>query len=231
LSAGADYKTSDSNVLFSSVPVFDTRTDIFQLVAAYNGSASDRYGRSAFTATLAHSPGDVNDKNSDSAFNTSRALAEANYTYLNLSANRLTYLPASWTWALAARMQLANSNLLGSEQLSAAGTYAVRGFEEGLLYGDQGFVLRNEAGPPAFVLGDRIRAELFGFVDAARVRSVDLVPGENRSNEIAGAGIGVRASLSEQVSARLELGTRLRSTVPGVGDGGWRAHLGVSVTF
>lgn len=228
---GIDYKTASTNLLFSSIPVFNNRTDIVQLVAGYNGGLQDAYGRTDFNATLTFSPGGLTDNNNDARFGASRALAKARYHYVSLTADRLTNLPQKWTWAINARAQLANANLLGSEQLSVAGTYGVRGYEEGAYYADRGLILRNEIGPAAFNLGAGAETRLYGFVDAAWVSNAERIPGESRREKLASIGFGMKMSLRQALNMRFEIGNRVASNITGRNDETLRAHVALNYQF
>lgn len=211
LSASFDFKESNSNVLFSSIPVFDNTTQIVQFGLAYRGTMNDAYGQTSFQAGVKYSPGGLSADNKDEPFDTSRALAKANYRYATATVERLTHLPANWTWTINARLQAASGNLLGSEQLAVAGTQGVRGFKEGRLYADRGVVLRNEIHAPAFPLSDFGQGQAYGFVDAARVSNVDRLPGERASTRIASLGLGLRTTLKDKLSLRIEFGSQRQS--------------------
>ncbi|WP_054772905.1 ShlB/FhaC/HecB family hemolysin secretion/activation protein [Methylogaea oryzae] len=227
---GIDYKAANTNVLFSTAPVFNNITNIFQFIAGYRGSWQDAYGRTGFNANLVYSPGGITGDNRDDRFSASRAGAKSQYVYGNLTLDRLTYLPMDWTWALNARLQVANENLLGSEQLYGAGTYAVRGFREGLLYADEGFVVRNEVGPPTLYWIDAFRAQVYGFLDGARTNSVNRLPGE-RVHKIASVGFGTKVSVMNHFDVRAEFGHVLATNLDGRTGDGLRAHIGLSASF
>lgn len=231
LAAGIDFKRSNSNVLFSNTPVFDNTTEILQFGLGYKGSMTDVYGRTAFNLGLKYSPGGMTDANKDMPFNTSRALAKANYHYATLVLDRLTYLPGGWSWSLNARLQLASENLLGSEQLAVVGSQGVRGFEEGKLYADRGLVLRNELGPAPFRFSEQFQARAYGFVDAARVSNVNRVAGERSSTGVASLGLGLHLSFRDRLTAHLDLGRRLKSDIDGVDGKGSQLHLSLNYQF
>jgi len=225
---GADYKIADTNLAFSDMPVFDNTTSIFQLVAGYNASLPDAYGRTAFNYTLFYSPGDVTGYNRDANYAASRAFAESSYHYQHLVIDRLTYLPREWTWTLNAKIQMASKNLLGSEQLAVTGTYGVRGFREALLYADEGIILRNEIAPPPFGLGQSGQMQPYGFVDAAHVSSKVKLPGETNAR-VSSVGIGSRFFFGNRFNLRAEIGRELSSNLNQ--DKDWRAHVGLYATF
>lgn len=228
---GLDYKVASTNLLFSSIPVFNNSTDIVQFVAAYNGGLRDDYGRTDFNATLTYSPGGLTNNNNDSRFNASRALAKARYDYISLTADRLTNLPQRWTWTINARAQLAKANLLGSEQLAAGGTNGVRGYVEGAYYADRGLILRNEIAPAAMPFGAGGQARLYGFLDAAWVSNAERVAGESRQEKLAGIGFGAKISLNQTLNMRIEIGKRIASNITGRTDDALQGHLALNYQF
>lgn len=228
---GLDYKTASTNLLFTSIPVFDNRTDILQFVIGYNGGLQDAYGRTDFNASLTYSPGGLTNNNSDSRFAASRALAKARYNYVSLTADRLTNLPQRWTWTINARAQFAKRNLLGSEQLAAGGTNGVRGYVEGAYYADRGLILRNEIAPAAVQFGAGGRARLYGFIDAAWVSNAERLPGERNREKLASIGVGTKISVHQALNMRLELGKRVASNITGRNDGALQAHVALNYQF
>jgi hemolysin activation/secretion protein len=228
---GIDYKIASTNLLFSSVPVFDNRTDIVQLVAGYNGALQDAYGNTSFNATWTYSPGGLTSNNNDARFAASRAQAKARYHYATLTADRMTKLPQGWSWTVNARAQIANQNLLGSEQLAVAGTYGVRGYEEGAYYADRGVIVRNEFGPAALNFGMNTEARFYGFVDGAWVSNVNPVAGEQGHEKLASAGFGAKLSVNRALSMRIEIGHRLLGNIAGRSDDATQGHLSLNYQF
>ena len=227
--AGLDYKRSDSNVLFSSTPVFGVRTAILQAVLGYELTAADAWGRTALHAAWAVSPGGTVGHNTDADFDASRAGARARYHVQTLAVERATVLPRGWEWNAQLRLQRANANLLGSEQLAVTGADGVRAFREGALYADRGWLLRNEVGPAALAVGDA-QVQPFAFVDAAEVGSAYPVAGEPSAVRLGSAGIGVRLTAAAAFHVRAELGRPWKASQPML-DEGWRGHIALSWQF
>lgn len=213
-----DYKRSDNNLLFAAVPVNNSLTDIYQFGLGYTFTLPDRLGNTTMSLTAIHSPGGVGGANNDAAFNAARAGATAGYDYQTLTVDRVTELPANWNWTINARFQRSNANLLGSEQIAGGGPTSVRGFAEPVVYGDEGYLIRNELSAPALPVGDKgslgaVRFLL--FYDAARLSSHQLLPGEQSSYHLSSWGVGVRATLTGNVSIRGDIGKQLQMDVPG----------------
>lgn len=233
INAGFDYKRSDNNLLFSQTPVSNTLTKIYQLNLGYSGTLQDSWGQTTLNGNWVHSPGGVGNDNEDAAFNASRAGATADYNYWQLGVQRTTRLPQGWTWTINGNFQFADSNLLGSEQLSGGGVNSVRGFAEAIAFGDEGHVIRTELLSPAKQLGEgRNAVGLQGllFYDNAYLKNVHLLPGEASSNHLSSWGLGLRASLPHNISVKIDAGKQLARDVPGANTANL-IHVGLSAAF
>jgi hemolysin activation/secretion protein len=236
LIAGVDYKRTNNNLEFGLTNVSATKADILQGVASYDLRGADAWGTTAMTASVFFSPGGLTDNNKDANFQALRAFAESRYAYANLQMRRITRLPHELTWHVSAQVQIADGNLLGSEQLGAGGYTSVRGYDELEATGDEGFIVRNEIHTPAFVFdtplpGKRSQLELLAFVDYGQVHNKHLLPGEARRVEMASTGVGARFAVDQNVSFRFDYGRQLHDDgVPGGRKNG-RPHFALLVSF
>ena len=234
--AGLDYKRTNNNLEFGLTNVSATSAEIFQGVLSYQGNLGDLSGTTSFTGTIFYSPGGLSGKNKDINFQALRAFAESEYVYGNMQLQRITRLPREFSWHFSAEAQIADGNLLGSEQLGAGGYASVRGYDERQANGDQGYLIRNELRTPAFSLGAPLpgkeaQLQLLAFLDYGMVRNKRLLPGEDRSVELASAGLGSRLSIDQNVSARFDYGWQLKdSGIPG-GPRNSRAHFSLLVSY
>ncbi len=213
LTAGFDVKETNNNIEFSSMPITDNTTQVVQFRASYDASAQDRLGGTSLRITGVLSPGGLMGNNDDEAFAGSRSGAQANYAYLNLSVQRQTKLPHGFSHSLTLTGQISSANLLGSEQLGLGGAHSVRGYDEGLVYGDQGVLLRNELYLPAFSLTGKLghglprdSVRLLGFWDYGAVRNKHLLAGEDPNLILSSVGVGLRYQLGERFNAQFDYG-------------------------
>lgn len=229
--AGADFKRSNNNLSFGGTQVFAEETDVVQAVLAFSARHTDKRGTTAGELTFALSPGGLTAGNHTGAYRASRAGAQPDYGYARLDLERLTKLPAGWSWLARGTAQLASANLLGSEQLGLGGAGSLRGYEEREVNGDDGFVLVNELHGPVFHLraGDNLDPLL--FVDYGVVGSHDRLPMEPARLTLASAGIGFRYNLGGHLSVRADYGWQLKAS--GVSDGRRtaRGHLAVILSY
>jgi len=233
LNAGFDYKRADNNLLFSQTPVSNTLTKIYQFNLGYSGTLKDRWGQTTGSLNWVYSPGGHGNENEDAAFNAARFGAKSDYQYQTLFIQRATYLPHNWTWMISARMQWSDTNLLGTEQLTGGGVQSVRGFAEAYAFGDEGSVIRTELQSPFWELGSGINtSRLQGvlFYDAARLNSVDKLPGEEANKRLSAWGVGLRAGLPYQLTMRVDAAKQLVADVPGI-DTQNIVHFSLSKNF
>lgn len=235
LAFSLDYKRSDNNLLFARIPVFGSITETFQAVVGYSGSVEDGYGNTTFDASLAMSPGGVFDHDNDTDYQGQRSGASARYAYLNFGATRTTRLPRDFSLVNRLRAQVSTGNLLGSEQLAFGGNAALRGYEEGQFYADEGVLLRNELrAPPGKFLwwfGSEVQdqVQVYAFADGGWAYVHSPIAGERQKVHLASAGLGFDYSLGRHVSIAFDHGWQLRD--PGLGPRERARHGEFSLTL
>jgi hemolysin activation/secretion protein len=238
LQFGVDFKSSDNNLDFIQppfiIPVVDNRTHIVQARAQYRGTLKDDLGSTSFGVKLTASPGGLSSDNEDEAFEAARAGAEARYLYGNLDLFRDTRLPRGWNWTIQAEFQQANGNLLGSEQMSGGGMYSVRGYEEGEVIGDNGFLVRQELLlPPLRPLRGRgipDMLQIFLFLDIAQLWNEDQLEGEG-TTELYSIGAGFSYQLSRHLTAQFAYGWQLEDSGLSSSGKDHRAHFNLNLSF
>src|SRR5690606_35493871 len=108
------------------------------------------------------------------------------------------------------QLQLANHNLIGSEQLAGGGTYSFRGYEEGKVYKDNGALVSHELRLPPLALklsreGSAGQLQFYVFEDYAYLWSSERLPGETK-DDLHSAGVGVDYFLGRHASLRAAYG-------------------------
>lgn len=233
---GFDYKRSNNNLEFGLATVSATSAEVVQGVLTYQANRADPAGTTSFTGSVFYSPGGLTSQNDDRNFQVLRAFAQSDYVYSNVQLQRITRLPQDFSWHFSAEAQIADGNLLGSEQLGAGGFASVRGYDERQANGDEGYLIRNELRTPSYNLGSpfpgkEAQLQLLTFLDYGLVRNKRLLPGEVRSVELASAGFGARFSIDQNVTARFDYGWQLKDTgLPG-GPNSSRVHFSLMVSY
>jgi hemolysin activation/secretion protein len=231
-----DYKENDNNLDFSNIPVIDNNTNIFQWGLSYEGSLPDSLGVTSFSVRGIYSPGSINSMNDDLSFDISRAKAKAEYAYATFHLDRTHYLPEGFSLALRNRAQIANGNLLGSEQMQFGGYSSIRGYKEGDTYTDQGFILTQELHGPAMHPGSwcgikraRDQIDVYIFHDYGFAQNGDLLQGEDSHTYLQSVGVGANYFVGRHFSLNCSYGWQLRDT--GASDHNSHGHISAIFSF
>ena len=233
LQLGLDFKASDNNFTFASIPITDNLTHVAQARLTYSGRLQSALGVTSFRASLTSSPGGLTDRNETEFFNVSRSGARADYVYLRLGGSHavpLDPIKAGLSWTVRGQAQWANHNLIGSEQFGGGGAYSVRGYEEGEIYKDNGVLFSHELRLPPFALRPGHTLQLYGFQDYARLWSTDPLPGE-RAADLHSVGAGVDYSFGQRVSLRAAHGWQLSKSGSSETGKSSRLHLSANLSF
>lgn len=243
-----NFKESNNNLAYGGVQVLGTKTDIFQITTGASAVRRDKRGAWAFGASVTASPGGINSRNTDHAFDagrydpmldSARFGAKARYIYGSVSFQRLLTLKPGWDLFSRGVLQASEANLLPSEQLSIGGASSVRGYRENVYSGDHGFVFSNELMTPGLKYAiprisktrGPLETRFLVFADAGdtqvrhKYRAVDP-----KRVFLAGAGVGVRMSVGTNFSLSADYGWQLQN-LPYPVDEHARGHLKVSLAY
>jgi hemolysin activation/secretion protein len=239
ISAGFDFKKSNNNLeAGGNVVLQNSDTEIAQFVAEYSGLLPDRYGQTSVGAEFYYSPGDMTSDNTDEAFNLLRTAAKASYVYARLNLERDTALPLGFTWILKGWFQTASQRLLPSEEFALGGYSTVRGYDERVVSGDDGWVVNNELRTPPFSLLNLVRIhdapdqlQFLGFFDYGAEQVLDINPsdGTDPNKTLYSIGAGLRYTIAANFSLRFDYGFPL--TQKDLNQYNSRAHFGVLISF
>ncbi|OGI21974.1 MAG: hypothetical protein A2287_06470 [Candidatus Melainabacteria bacterium RIFOXYA12_FULL_32_12] len=111
---------------------------------------------------------------------------------------------------LKAATQFADDELPSAEQYGIGGAYSVRGYSEGILSGDNGYLFGGELRVPIFLLPEKIgnlkiRDNIQGvaFAETAGAFPEDYV---RSSQTLTSVGLGIRANLTKYLTGRVDYG-------------------------
>jgi hemolysin activation/secretion protein len=166
--------------------------------------------------------------------------AGGNYTTLTAGLTRRQNLPDNWSLLLRANGQWASEPIINNEQFALGGTAGVRGYEEGEVYGDDGWrVMFDVNAPPVQVGelpvsdgGEGIPAFLrcSWFMDYGETWLIDRPTPLSLVYNEWGTGLGFYLTAGEHFDARLTLAWALRET-PATHVGETRAYFSVGYQF
>lgn len=237
VTGGFDFKRSNNNLEFGGAVVSPSDTEIFQFEGGYSCALGDPFGQTSFGLEVYYSPGNWSDKNTSAEFQNLRAEAQACYMYGRLNLERLTKLPCNFSWVLNASTQLTDKRLMPSEEIGLGGYQTVRGYDERVINGDQGWFVSNELRLPPFSFlrfsglsellplakkeKDGGKAEkgktldqfqLLGFWDHGLISINRIQPGEAGNQWLSATGFGCRYTFNPYVYVRFDYGWQLHES-------------------
>jgi len=237
LELGFDYKSSNSNLNFNQLEVFDTTSDVVQFSIGYNAIGRDRRGQTKLDTEIVVSPGGLTSQNDDETFRSQRGGADSTYVYTRAGLERTDNLPGQFTLLTRLEGQLSSANLLASETLGAGGYDTVRGYEQRLVRGDNGILGSLELRTPSISLTNvagfrniRDGLQALTFYDYGYLQNTDVLEGEPGHLSLGSVGVGLRYQLDNNLSIRLDYGYQVNESGFDDGEDG-RVHVGARATF
>ncbi len=255
LQVGYEFKTSNNDLEFGGFRVSNTTTEIDQFILEYDATLRDDYGQTSFSNTLAYSPGGITDQNRSNLFQsqTGSRFTNANYVYDHIVLTRVLGLPLEsdvakslgWfggtTVILKGVGQISSGNLLPSEQLGAGGVDSVRGYDERVENGSEGYLLSGEVRSPAFSLAKEFlgstsawndQTQLGAFFDYGDVFDNHTDAGNPSSIQLESVGLGLHIVDGPDTNVRFDLdyGWQLRK-LPGAADTSQFGHVSITVAY
>lgn len=236
LNGGISFKQTNNNLEFTRFEYqFTSLIDV--LTANFGGAAirEDKRGHWLVTANLVGSAGTFNSRSTREKFERGKSGANPRFYYTQLSAQRSSTVTPTITATLRALIQFSSSSLVPTEQLSLGGLATVRGYEERILSGDSGHWITHELQKrfPSISLGKRLPtldlAALY-FIDYGliNVRVPDI--GQRESDYLFSAGVGLRASLGNHLSASVEYARQIEEVEVDDADH-HRVHMRVTFSW
>jgi hemolysin activation/secretion protein len=165
--------------------------------------------------------------------------AQARYMYGNAFVQRLEYLPDDFQFLIRSQAQLSSARLVGTERLSIGGAATVRGYNERIMSGDEGWTLTTEVRSPAWkqeipFTGTRyvpVESRLLAFYDDGRVDYRHPNPTDVPLYRLSSAGLGVRINWAANFSVSADYGWQLNSTNPFPQPNRGRFHLQGAISY
>ena len=237
---GVDLKDNDNSLQFQffsqNLELSNSETRVLQARIRYQANWYQSGSVTRLGWKLTAAPGDLSARNDNEAFAESRAFAEADYFYTNfdLSHSRaLTGLLQDWTWKSRMELQYSDTNLIGSEQFAAGGTYSVRGYEEGEISGDNALLLSSELQSGRLFsawFGNATDLRLRLFTEYAITESVDRLTDEDSASLLA-AGYGLDLRVADHLTVYLSHGFQLKDSRSSNTGDNHRFHLGMELSY
>ena len=237
ITAGFDFKHNRNALQFGGIPVSNTPSDVDQFVVGYKGDEKDGFGRTSLNLQLFGSPGGLMGDNDDAHFAAVRTFSRSEYVYGNLVVQRLTQLPADFSFVLRGTGQLASTNLQPSEELGFGGYDSIRGYDEREVNSDNGIILTAELRSPTVSLGEAFgvpqlkdQLQFLVFFDYGAAYDERLIPGEPPVRHLASVGPGFVYTIDPYLKVVFDYGFQLHRTGFD-NDHGSRGEVSVVVSY
>jgi len=205
LTLGLDYKNSRQDANGISTPLRYWTLDANYGMELNDASGNWQLGAGTVLGLRGLGTGEV-------SFGNRRYLAHNSFAVLKLNAQRLQKMPAGWSLAGSADLQLADQALINNEQFSAGGVGSVRGYLQSEAAGDQGIRASLELRAPAWTSSQwplLKSVQPYAFYDAAYLRVNDALPAEIASYTLDSMGLGINLRAGRAFSLSLSLAQAL----------------------
>lgn len=233
LHGGFDFKQTNTNLDFGGTQVFTSPADVAEMVVGYEGLRRDDYGTWALGTDLYVSPGGFTSLNNTAAYQQIRAGALASFIYGRSYLERVTSLPYNLQLMGRVTGQVADGNLLPTEQLGFGGYDSIRGYDMRRVNGDSGYIVNLELRTEPICLGlDRCRrdqCQFLVFYDMGGAMNHTIAAGEDPVVGLSSVGLGARYTVAPAVALRFDYGWQLQSVAPD--PLGSRAHISAVVSY
>lgn len=217
LSLGVDYKDfKETVVLRGADTTINTPISYLPFSVQYNATLQGARGVTQADIGVNFSLRGVADETMDcfgqqvNEFECKRFKARSSYLYVKGSLQRVHRLP--WGMSMVGRVggQLTDQPLISNEQMGAGGVDSVRGYLEFERTGDYGVYgsleLRRSLAMKSFE-----EVSFFGFVEGAKLRVMEALPGQTSRFDLSSAGVGARMKWRD-VSATLNAAVPFEAT-------------------
>ena len=218
LSFGADYKSLNSNLFFTSdieeIPIVTHDVSITQLVAGYQFHFTNPTHDTLFKIDCFASPAKWLGSQTTSRYQALRPGSEVRYFYGRIAAGEVLQIGRDWVFSSLLRAQVSSAALLSSEQFGFGGAETVRGYEERIFNADNALCLNVELHSPHLSLFSKKALYFLLFADLGKGWNYDATSGFSQTEPLIGVGPGIRYAINPYFTSRLDYGFQLHS-VPG----------------
>lgn len=211
--AGLDYRAYQNNVTLGGIGFVPDIT-VHPASLGYAGRMQMTASELNFNASVSANLPGGNDGTQDD-FTRTRSGATANYVIYRGNASFAHAYRSEWQSRAAMSLQYTRDLLIPGEQFGIGGQETVRGYLPREAANDKGYAVQLELYTPNFAekLGmmDKWRSRMVGFYDFGGLRRNDPLPGEEASQYISSAGLGLRLSYGKAFSLRFDVAQILQA--------------------
>lgn len=193
-----------------------SRDKLREVTVGYDRNWLTDHGRLIFSGLLTRGMGGAlgGTVNGDQTSSRPGAQAGNEFTKLNLDAAHMSQFGEGTFVFLRLDSQLSTKPLVTPEQYALGGADSVRGFQQSEFLGDQAVTASAELRQTLFNR-DLFNLQGVAFIDGGYAEIKNPLVNERVNRSIAGAGVGLRATFSNKVSSRIDLGFPISGKLPG----------------
>jgi hemolysin activation/secretion protein len=238
---GFDGKSANNNLNFlgaGDIFILKQTANLSQLVFGYDIGWQVPKHRWDLSFLAFYSPGRMLPNEQDAKLQEFRTGARNQYLYAKATSTYQYTIPEWFSLYFQGRAQKSSRPLLPSEQFSIGGYDTVRGFDERLFNGDDGVIGNGEIRTAEYpLLGlyrkgrieDRISGHL--FFDCGYAHLIESIVDEPRNAYLSSIGAGMRYSIGEWLSFRLDWGFKIHNAPVLADTSLGKLHLGLLVGY
>lgn len=231
LTLGADYKDFNESLALQGADTLNTPISYLPFSLRYEAMwRADGHSTRLGVGSTLSLRGVGNDQQE---FEEKRFLARNNFMHFNASLAHTRELPRGFSVEGRIEGQLADSPLISNEQFAAGGADSVRGYRESQALGDDGVYGSVELQTPSLVReGWKWPDRLIGmaFVDGAKLRVREALPGQEDNFVLSSAGVGLRFTAWSHWDGTLDLAWPFHDSGD-IESGEERLHFRVAYEF
>ncbi|MCB1107727.1 MAG: ShlB/FhaC/HecB family hemolysin secretion/activation protein [Chlamydiia bacterium] len=217
---GFDFKRTNNNLDLGGVPIIaQNNINLAQFMLGYNMGYEINPLSLSWEIEGFCSPGKWIADQTNAAYQTLRPFAKNQYIYVRTALTFIWSFYKKWTIHNYFRGQLANVNLLPSEEYGVGGYNTVRGYKERIINGDNIFIWNFELRtPPVSILNTLAGWKKFNdefqflaFYDYGVAGVKQTAPFQNKSEYLMSFGPGIRYNVIPYLTLRADWGFQLHN--------------------
>ncbi len=217
---GFDFKRTNNNLDLGGVPVIsENNVNLTQLMLGYNISFKSTPLSISWEVEGFWSPGKCTSNQTNADYESLRPFTKNQYVYTRTALTFIWCLYKDWSIHNCFRGQLANINLLPSEEYGIGGYNTVRGYKERIVNGDTAFIWNLEFhAPPVSILNvlagwkkfyDEIQFLVFYDYGLSGVKQT--APSQKKTTYLMSFGPGIRYNVTPYLTFRADWGFQLHN--------------------
>ena len=220
MSLGFDFKRTNNNLNLDEHPIIsENNVNLTQFQMGYNLGYNTKAVSISLEIEGFWSPFKWVDDQTNLDYQSLRAYAKNKYLYTRGACSFIWRYYKNWSLHTYFRGQLANINLLPSEEYGLGGYNTVRGYKERIVNGDNALLCNLEMHTPPIKIFSYLKKnkksnealKLLVFFDYGISGVNRTIPGQNKTEYLMSVGPGIRYSFGPYLTLRTDWGFQLHN--------------------